>query len=293
MTSLTIESVGVLALLQDRGRRGLAHLGVGRSGAADRTSYDLANRLVGNRPGAACIEVTLGRLQICFDATVLLAVTGAPVALRCGDRAHAVNTAFTASGGDILALGEPAHGLRSYVAVRGGIAGEDVLGSTSWDTMAQLGTPPLRTGDVLEVADAAGDWPPIDYAAVAPMETSSLELPLLLGPRDHWFTDQAIDRLATHRYTVSSEADRVGIRLDGPELPRRRPGELASEGVALGALQVPTKGRPTLFLADAPVTGGYPVIGVVPRADVDRAAQAAPGAAIRFRPVRPTAGVNQ
>lgn len=286
MTTLTVESVGVLALLEDRGRRGLAHLGVGRSGAADRTSYDLANRLVGNRPGAACIEATLGRLEFRFDATVLVAVTGAPVALRCGHRAQVVNSAFTACAGDVVTLGAPTHGLRTYVAVRGGIAGEDVLGSTSWDTMAQIGTPPLQAGDVLAVADSVGDWPATDCAAVAPMETSSIELPLLLGPRDDWFADEALDRLASHEFTVTSDANRVGIRLDGPDLPRRRCGELASEGVVLGALQVPTRGRPTLFLADRPVTGGYPVIGVVPQSGVNRAAQAVPGTRIRFQPCR-------
>jgi biotin-dependent carboxylase-like uncharacterized protein len=286
MTSLSVEHVGVLALVEDRGRSGLAHLGVGRSGAADRASCDLANRLVGNGPEAACIEATLGRLAFRVDATVLVAVTGAPVAIRCGDREQAVNASFTAHAGDTVTLGAPTAGLRTYVAIRGGIAGQEVLGSMSWDTMAQLGTPPLQAGDVLHVAGAAGDWPAIDFAPVATMEGPSFDLPLLLGPRDDWFTAEALDRLASHRFTVSSDADRVGIRLDGPELPRLRAGELASEGVVRGALQVPTRGRPTLFLADGPVTGGYPVIGVVPQWGVNRAAQAVPGTRIGFKPFR-------
>ena len=288
MTRLTVESVGVLALLEDRGRSGLAHLGVGRSGAADRASCDLANRLVGNRPGAACIEVTLGRLAFRVDATVLVAVTGAPVVIRCGGRSQAANASFPARAGDTVTLGPPSAGLRTYVAVRGGIAGEEVLGSMSWDTMAQLGTPPLRAGDVLQVGDAAADWPATDLAPVGAIGPGPLELPLLLGPRDDWFTDDALDRLASHEFTVTPDADRVGIRLDGPDLPRLRSGELASEGVVLGALQVPTQGRPTLFLADRPVTGGYPVIGVVPQSGVNRAAQAAPGTRIRFKTRRLT-----
>jgi biotin-dependent carboxylase-like uncharacterized protein len=286
MTRLTVESVGIQALLEDHGRSGFAHLGVGRSGAADRASYDLANRLVGNQPGAACIEVTLGRLAFTVDATVAVAVTGAPVAIRCGNRAHAVNASFPALAGDTVTLGTPATGLRTYVAVRGGIAGQEVLGSVSWDTMAQLGTPPLRPGDVLQVSHVKTDWPATDVAPLAAMGGEPLELPLLLGPRDDWFTDEALDRLASEAFTVTADANRVGIRLDGPELPRRRTGELASEGVALGALQVPTRGRPTLFLADRPVTGGYPVIGVVPQSGVNRAAQAVPGTRIRFRPRR-------
>jgi biotin-dependent carboxylase-like uncharacterized protein len=292
MTSLTVESVGVLALLQDRGRRGLAHLGVGRSGAADRTSYDLANRLVGNKPGMACIEAVFGRIEIRFDTTALVAVTGAPVTIHCGGREHATNSAFTVSAGEAMVLGAPSRGLRTYIAVRGGIVGDRVLGSVSWDTMAHIGTPPLRAGDVLTIGDETADWPPVDCAPVAPVPNGTLELPLLLGPRDDWFADEAIEYLAAKRFTVSSDADRVGIRLDGPRLARRRAGELASEGVVVGALQVPTNGRPTLFMPDAPVTGGYPVIGVVPRSGVDRAAQAVPGAAIRFKPVRASA-VNQ
>jgi biotin-dependent carboxylase-like uncharacterized protein len=293
MNRLTVESVGVLALLEDRGRRGLAHLGVGQSGAADRASYELANRLVGNQPGAPCIEVTLGRMAFTVDAPALIAVTGAPVAIACRGRRHGLNAAFTAGAGDSITLGPPSEGLRTYVAVRGGITGQHVLGSMSWDTMAQLGTPPLRAGDVLNIGSAAGEWPATDFAPIAALHTRSLTLPLLLGPRDDWFSDEALARLGSHEFIVTSDADRVGIRLAGPDLPRRRSGELASEGVVLGALQVPTNGRPTLFLADRPVTGGYPVIGVVPEAAVNLAAQAVPGTRIRFAPYRREQNVNR
>jgi biotin-dependent carboxylase-like uncharacterized protein len=286
MNQLTVETVGVLALLEDHGRRGLAHLGVGQSGAADRTSYDLANRLVGNKPGAPCIELTLGRLSFSVAGPALIAVTGAPAPVRCAARERGVNATFVARADDSVTIGAPAGGLRTYVAVRGGLVGRSVLGSMSWDTMAQLGTPPLQPGDVLSVGQAQGHWPAIDFAPTARMCTQALQLPLLLGPRDDWFCQEALARLADCDFTVSPDTDRVGIRLDGPDLPRRRAGELASEGVVLGALQVPTRGRPTLFLADRPVTGGYPVIGVVPAKAVDSAAQAVPGSRIRFRPYR-------
>jgi biotin-dependent carboxylase-like uncharacterized protein len=216
------------------------------------------------------------------DAPTLIALTGAPVAVTCGGRAHGMNTAFAAPAGHRIALGAPNAGLRTYVAVRGGLRGQDVLGSMSWDTMARLGTPPLRAGDVLPLGGAASDWPATDFAPAAAWGTEPLVLPLRLGPRDDWFCDKALDRLGSAEFTVTSDADRVGIRLAGPDLPRRRSGELGSEGVVLGALQVPTRGRPTLFLADRPVTGGYPVIGVVPEAAVHRAAQAVPGTRICF-----------
>ena len=284
--TLTVTAVGAVALLEDRGRPGLAHLGVGHSGAADRTSYDLANRLVGNRPGAPCIEATLGMLEVRADVPLLMSVTGAPVEVRAGDRMRSTDTSFWVPAHATVALGRPRTGLRSYLAVRGGLAGSDVLGSASWDTMARLGTPPLAPGDVIRVGGFAADPPATDLAPVAAVTSERLECPLILGPRDDWFAADAIDRLARHDFTVTSETDRVGARLQGPDLPRTRHGELASEGVVLGSLQVATGGRPTLFLADHPVTGGYPVIGVVPRPWLDRAGQAAPGQRIRFRPRR-------
>jgi len=286
MNALTVEAVGVLALLQDRGRRGMAHLGVGQSGAADRASYELANRLVGNQPGAPCLEVALGRMTFRIERTSLIAVTGATVDIRCGGRAAGVDAAFIAHANDEVVLGPPRAGLRTYVAVRGGLVGRTVLGSSSWDTMAHLGTPPLRPGDVVRVGGHEGPWPAVDFAPRVAGIDSVTTLPILLGPRDDWFRVEALARLADGEFVVSSDADRVGIRLDGPELPRKRTGELASEGVTLGALQVPTRGRPTLFLADRPVTGGYPVIGVVPAWAVDHAAQAVPGSRIRFAPYR-------
>lgn len=286
MTAVTITAVGALAVLEDRGRTGYAHLGVGRAGAADRGSYELANRLVGNLAGATCIETTLGMLELSADRAVLMSVTGAPVEVRCGRRICDVNSSFRVPPRTTVVLGRPRAGLRNYVAVRGGLIGRSVLGSPSWDTMAQLGHPPLAPGDVVGIGDAAGDSPATDFAAVAAVGTGPLDLPLILGPRDDWFTAEAIDRLRTHDFTVSSDTDRVGARLDGPSLPRHQTGELASEGVVLGALQVPTRGRPTIFLADHPVTGGYPVVGVVPRPWVDQVSQAAPGVVVRFRPRR-------
>jgi biotin-dependent carboxylase-like uncharacterized protein len=194
-----------------------------------------------------------------------------------------VGTAFHVRAGERLVLGVPRAGLRTYVAVRGGVLGTKVLGSSSWDTMAHLGTPPLQPGDVLEVGDDCDGFP---AAALAPSRAWSeevVELPLLLGPRHDWFTAEALDQLATGCFTVTPDTDRVGARLSGPSLRRQRTGELASEGVVTGALQVPTEGRPTLFLADHPVTGGYPVVGVVPRRFVGVAAQLAPGRSVRFR----------
>ncbi len=278
----------MLAVLQDLGRPGQASLGVGHGGAADRGALALANRLVGNPVAAAGIEVTFGGLGVRAIGHLVVAVTGAPCPLRTTApdgraRARAVNAVFHLRPGEELWLDPPASGLRSYLAVRGGITVPPVLGSRSTDTLANIGPDRLSAGAVLPVGVAANPLPAIDFAPVPGPGGDEVWLRVLFGPRDDWFTAEAREHLVTEPYLVTSEMDRVGMRLSGPALARARTGELPSEGMVRGALQVPPSGQPTLFLADHPLTGGYPVIAVVVDADIDRAAQARPGQRIRFR----------
>ncbi len=276
---LTVLAPGPLTTVQDRGRPGLAGIGVGRSGAADRASAALANRLVGNDPAAAVLEATLGGLALRADADLVVVTTGA----RCpGSPVHAAPGLLRT--GTTLALGVPATGLRTYVAVRGGIAVEPVLGSRSTDLLAGLGPPALRPGDVLPVGAPTGPMPGVDVAPVPDPPGGEVTVRLLPGPRGDWLTPSALEALGTAAWTVTAESNRIGLRLDGPPLQRRVSGELPSEGLVRGALQVPPSGGPVLFLADAPVTGGYPVAGYVADDDVDRCAQLRPGQALRLRP---------
>ncbi|WP_028921429.1 biotin-dependent carboxyltransferase family protein [Pseudonocardia acaciae] len=283
MTDLEVVRPGVLATVQDLGRPGLAELGVGPSGAADRRSFRLANRLVANPEGAAAVEVTLGGFAARAHRPLTVAVTGASCPVRVDGRRHGLNAVLLLAPGQLLELAEPERGLRSYVGVRGGLAVEPVLGSRSTDVLAGLGPPPLRPGTMLPVGPAPAQAPAIDLAPVAAVAGGELVLRVLLGPRHDWFEERAVRTLLTEPYTVSTDSNRVGMRLEGPTLPRTVPGELPSEGLVPGAIQVPTLGRPTLFLADHPLTGGYPVIAVVRSADVDSAAQACPGQVLRFR----------
>lgn len=262
---------GPLTTVQDLGRAGFAALGVPRSGAFDRAALRRGNRLVGNSESAAALEVTLGGLAVRFDAAATIALTGAPCP-GAPDR----DAAVTVAAGTVLRLGVPASGLRSYLAVRGGIAVDAVLGSRSTDTLSGLGPPPVSAGTVLRVGTAQGQVS--GAVAVAPVHPPVLRI--VAGPRDDWFSASAMTLLTTVGWRVRGASDRVGIRLDGPPLPRRRDGELPSEPVLPGALQVPPDGRPILFGPDAPVTGGYPVIAVVP--DPDPAAQLRPGDVVRF-----------
>lgn len=276
--SLTVVEPGLLTTVQDAGRPGRAALGVGRSGACDLASYRLANRLVGNHEDAPALEVTHGGLRLRADDDLVVVTTGA----RCEGAGHH-NAPRTLRSGEELTLGVPVSGLRTYVAVRGGLVVDPVLGSCATDTLSGLGPAVLSAGDVLAVGSAAHPMPGVDLAPVTDPEAATVTVRVTPGPRRDWFPDQAWRSLVGQPWTVTSESNRVGLRLDGEPLARTRTDELPSEGLVRGALQVPPSGMPVLFLADHPVTGGYPVIAYVTDADVDRCAQLRPGQALRLR----------
>ncbi|GAA3650736.1 biotin-dependent carboxyltransferase family protein [Streptomyces chitinivorans] len=279
---------GALTTVQDLGRVGLAHLGVPRSGALDSPAHRLANRLVGNAPGTATLETTLTGCAVRPDRAVVAAVTGAPCPVRIGGRPAPWGAAVRVPGGAVLEVGAARAGVRSYLAVAGGVAVEPVLGSRSTDLLSGLGPARLSAGARLPVGTAAGTVPWADaVASAAPGPPSGeLVLPLVPGPRDDWFTPAALRVLARGGYRVSAKSNRIGLRTEGPALERSVRGELPSEGMVAGAVQVPPGGEPIVFLADHPTTGGYPVVGVVPREALAAAAQAVPGLRVRFVPLR-------
>lgn len=276
MSSLTILESGPLATIQDCGRAGQAALGIPTSGACDRTSYALANRLVGNEVGAAAIEITFGGLVLHADNDLTVAITGAPCP------GVPLNAPALVKSGEVLRLGAPRSGLRTYLAVRGGIDVPRVLGSRSTDLLSGLGPAPLAAGQTLAIGRSFGPMPGVDLAPVADPTGGELAVRVTPGPRRDWFTDDGWKSLVTQTYQASSASNRVGVRLDGSPLERARTGELSSEGMALGAIQIPPSGTPVIFLADHPVTGGYPVIAYVAGADVDLCAQLRPGQSIRL-----------
>lgn len=279
---LEVLETGPLALVEDLGRTGYTDIGVGMSGAADRRSFRLANRLVGNADNAAAVEVTAGGLTIRASADVIVAVTGAECSASVDGRGAATNSTLLLRSGSRLRLGTPDRGLRNYLAVRGGLDVEPVLGSRATDLLSGLGPPQLQQGTLLRVGTPAGTLPTIDFAPVPRLPEDTVTLRVVPGPRDDWFASQAHTNLLNRPYTVTTQSNRIGIRLWGAALPRSTEDELPSEGVVSGAIQVPPAYQPTLFLADHPVTGGYPVIAVVVSADVDKAAQARPGQTVRF-----------
>ena len=229
----------------------------------------------------------MGGLRATAARDLWFAVTGAWGPIRLDGREVDPYEAHEWSAGADLHLDWFAHGARAYLAVRGGIDAPVVLGSRSTDVLAGLGPGRLHAGDELRTATTDR---PIPVAPLAPWgapHDDELEVELAPGPRADWFTASARQQLFDAVWTATNDADRVGMRLDGPPLERERHDELPSEGMVPGALQVPPSGRPTILLADGPVTGGYPVIAVATDAALDLLAQARPGTRLRFRHARP------
>lgn len=242
------------------------------------------NRLVGNTPEAAVLETTLTGCSVRPRSAVTVAVGGAPCPVTVDGRPAAWGAPLRVPGGALLDLGAARTGVRSYLAVSGGVAVEPVLGSRSTDLLSGLGPPPLADGTALPLGRPAAVHARVDVVP-HPAPPSELVLRVTLGPRDDWFTDTALRTLVTRPYSVAAASNRIGLRTEGPALDRSRAGELPSEGLVLGAVQVPPDGRPVVFLADHPTTGGYPVIAVVRPADLGGAAQATPGTPVRFMAV--------
>ncbi|MCM3697069.1 5-oxoprolinase/urea amidolyase family protein [Microbacterium oleivorans] len=281
---------GPLATVQDAGRPGALAEGVSLSGAADRRALAAANRLVGNAPGAAAVEVTLGGFRATALRDVWIAVTGAWGSVHVAGREVDPYRPVLWPAGAELALGTFRAGVRAVLAVRGGLAGRGVLGSIAADTLSGLGPRPLRTGDEIATADAARHpVPPVDLWPWTP-PPDVLDVPVAAGPRADWFLPAARRAFLETGWVVGARADRVGIRLDGPPLERTRDAagrELPSEGMLPGAVQVPPDGLPVILGPDGPVTGGYPVIGVVTAAGRAALAQARPGSHLRLRSASP------
>ncbi len=282
--ALRVVAVGAFTTVQDLGRPGRAALGVATSGAVDRAALRIANRLVGNEEGAAALEIVVGNVVARAETDTWVCATGALAEVAVDGRAVDAYAPQLVPTGSELRIGAAVAGLRVYLALRGGIAAPAALGSRARDVLAGLGPEPVRSGDVLSVGTTACPVPVVDVFPRS-VPGPAVEVPVTTGPRVDWFAPGALATLGDATWTVSSHADRVGIRLDGPVLGRVRHEELPSEGMRPGAIQVPPHGRPVVLLADGPVTGGYPVIAVVADAALDALGQVRPGDRVRFRGV--------
>ena len=315
---IVVVNPGPLTLVEDLGRPGWASLGLSPSGALDRQSLRLANLLVGNPEEAAGLEILLGGLRLRFVTASTVAAAGAEGIVTLNGAEIPLNQAIRVAPGAVLEFGAPLFGLRYYLAVQGGIDAPKLLGSSSTDMLSGEGPAPLKSGVQLGIGHVSAGNGLVSGAGSVPVQGSgpgagagsgpgagsgigtlnnAHALPAIRrapdpgraitarvdrGPRADWFDDHSWRRLVSQEWTLSPDSNRIGARLVGRPLTQTRLEELPSEGMVLGALQVPPSGLPTVFLADHPVTGGYPVIAVVRRTDLDLLGQARPGQRIRF-----------
>lgn len=290
---LTLLASAFPPVFQDEGRLGQGGQGVSTSGALDMGALHRANRAVGNPAQAAVLELTLGPVRLRAEAPVTLALTGAGQAQVAG---HMIprGAAFALDAGDEVLILPPEAGMRSYLALRGGFAVQPVLGSCATDTLAFVGPDPVQPGTGLGAGGletmATGEP---ELQPELPRSGDLVELPVTLGPRTDWFTPEMVQHFLSQEWLVTPQSSRVGIRLEGAE-PLTRPDarELPSEGTETGAIQIPHSGQPVLFLADHPLTGGYPVIATLMPEALDLAGQIPPGARIRFTAAAPFAPIN-
>ena len=289
--ALTVINPGMLALIEDRGRFGYAGMGVTPSGCFDRLSFARANHVLGNSQDAPMIEILHGGFEARFECATTFTILGtrAPVEItHPGERPRMEYTqaVYDAVPGTVVRLSGAEAGMRAYFAIRGGFDVPTELGSASRDTMSNLGPAPLAAGDVVNAGHFVEEDPWVPRVrAIPPVwpKRSQELLTVILGPRSHWFTTTAIFDFLWQEYVVSGNSDRIGVRLEGPKpLTRSINDELASEGTVRGAVQIPANGQPVIFGPDHPVTGGYPVIGVLSARSADRVAQLRPGDPVRF-----------
>lgn len=280
-------------LVQDTGRPGRAEQGISASGAVDLPSFRRANRRAGNPEASPALEITLGPARLAVDVAATFVLDGAAerAEIEAGDKRVPVDVSrpFALDPGEVLMIPPPARGMRSYLAVRGGFDVPLLLGSAARDTLAGVGPEPLGPGAHIAFAGKpalAVDPDPVD-PPVLPAPNETVTLPVTLGPRSDWFPDASVALLLAQDWEVTAQSSRVGIRLEGQPLRRADARELPSEGTERGAIQVPHTGQPVLFLADHPLTGGYPVIATVLPEALHVAGQIPPGARIRFSAARP------
>lgn len=299
LTAIEFVSAGLQTLVQDDGRHGMSGLGISASGALDVVAMHQANRLVGNPVATPVLENVLGQMRLRSHGATTVAIAGAQALLtvhsaQSGTWPVEGHTPIALNDGDVLQLHAPTAGVRSYLAVRGGWQVEPVLGSCATDTLALIGPAPVQSGQRVAVGNAlaAEDLRPVELealpAAALPKVGEVVVLDVVLGPRTDWFTQSALQTFAQQEWLVTPQSNRVGIRITGAQpLERIRHDELPSEGTVAGAIQVPINGQPVLFLADHPLTGGYPVIAAVAGYHLGLAAQIPVGCRIRFNVVAP------
>jgi urea carboxylase len=299
-TLMQIDQPGMFSLVQDLGRYGWQRYGVPANGAMDERAHRVANALVGNADDAATLECTLTGPTLRFTRNTMIALTGADMVVTADGKRVPLNRALMLRRGVVLAFGERRLGARSYLAVRGGIGTEPVMGSRSTYVRGSYGGVEgraLRRGDRVPVAAPQEEqlalermlvqsgMPFVEAAAVSLPAVEPHAIRFMRGPQWRKFSLAARQAFMREAFTISTQSDRMGYRLDGPELALKQPLEMISEACDFGTIQVPPSGNPIVLMADRQSAGGYPKIAYVISTDLPLLAQAMPGDSLQFAPV--------
>jgi antagonist of KipI len=285
-----VQAPGLFTTVQDLGREGFGPMGVSASGAADSVSMRIGNRLVGNAEGAAALEMTLLGGTFVFPQGAIVALTGSDFGATLEGAIVECWKPIEISAGQTLSLGPTRSGARCYLCVRGGIVVKPFLASASTHILSGLGGldgRSLRKGDVLNIGIAE------TLFRVATLSAQALErlaprkiLRVTPGPQSDWFSESSQSKFYAGTYRVSEESNRMGLRLEGDPIPTRNgAGDMATEGVSLGAIQIPEGGQPIVLFVEQQTTGGYPKIANVISADLASVGQLRPRDEIRFEKV--------
>jgi len=289
METFEVVQPGPLTTVQDLGRHGWQQYGVPPSGAIDDYAFRIGNVLVGNDESAASLEITLVGCQLRVLEDTVIALTGADLAPTLNGAPIPMWETFPVSRADKIAFLRLKTGCRAYLAVSGGIAVPRVMASAATCIRAGIGGfegRALRSGDILRTVE---DTPPPIRVRVPPEYRpeygSRIELRVILGPQDDYFTGEGIRTFLRSEYTISGQADRMGCRLEGPQIQHSAEADIISDGIPLGAVQVPGNGLPIILLVDRQTTGGYTKIATVVSTEIPKLAQAKPGDKVGFRQV--------
>jgi len=281
MNEIEVVSPGAFSTVQDLGRFGLAHLGISPAGAADPLSFRIANRLVGNEENAAGIEMTLTGATLRFRSACAIALTGA----RIGTDSVPTFEPVKMRAGSELECGPLRDGLRGYLAVAGGVQVPHLLGSAATLFAAGYGGfkgRPLQRGDIIETGHGADSSHAVDPARLRELAQPRTTIRVSKGPHHLRFGADALTQFCATEYRVTTQSNRTGLRLEGEAVRLTRTDELLTEGVSLGAIQIPPSGQPIVLFVDQQTTGGYPVLANVISADLHCIGQLRPGDDVHF-----------
>ncbi len=289
MNTMEVQAPGLLTTVQDLGRQGFGPVGVSPSGAADPISLRLGNLLVGNREGAAALEMMLLGGTFIYQHGAIVALTGSDFGAMLDDGKLSIGSSERVRPDQTLHVGPTTSGARCYLCVRGGITVKLFLGSASTHILSGLGGfqgRPLRKGDVLRIGRAAKHF---RKRAVAQRATENFSHRKILrvtpGPQASWFSESSLRAFYAGRYRIGEQSNRMGLRLEGAAVSQSGAREMITEGVSLGAVQVPAGGSPIILFVEQQTTGGYPKIANVISADLHRIGQLRPRDEIRFEQV--------